>query len=90
MPAVHVKGYMLAPISDVPAIIRQIPEHIRLTRAEKGCELFSLLQDQDDPCKFWVEERFSSTDAFAFHQNRIKQTLWGAITENCSRFYKIS
>lgn len=89
MSEVTLTGYILVPSADLEAVIAELPTHIALTHAEPGCLSFEVLQDQENPLRFTVNETFTDADAFADHQARVRASKWGAVTENVERHYTI-
>ena len=60
MSKITLKGFILVPESDLSAVISELPNHIALTRKEKGCLVFDVLQDDDNSFRFSVVEVFVS------------------------------
>lgn len=83
------KGYILVPEADLVAVSKELPNHIELTRNEAGCLAFEVTRDRDNANRFNVYEEFSGKDAFAFHQDRVRDSKWGEITANVARHYEI-
>ncbi len=88
MPEVTLTGHIVVPPSDLDAVVAGLPSHIELTRNESGCIEFEVVRDADDPAIFHVSERFTSPEAFSFHQERVRSSPWGALTANVERHYK--
>ncbi len=86
---VILKGHISVADEDLVHIKQALAQHISLTRAEVGCLVFEVQQDDADANRFNVYEEFSSQSAFAEHQNRVSQSYWGEITKNVSRHYQI-
>ena len=82
-------GYIVVPDADLSAVIDELPRHIELTRAEQGCIAFDVIQDKQSRYKFTVYEKFSSREAFEFHQHRVRSSAWGLVAKNVERYYKI-
>ena len=59
MAKVMLRGYMEVPGSDLAAVTRELPTHIRLTREEEGCVVFDVVKDPGIPNRFNVYEEFS-------------------------------
>lgn len=53
-----------------------LPDHVALSRAEPGCLRFDIRQD-DDPLIWHLDEAFTDAAAFAAHQARTADSLWG-------------
>jgi (4S)-4-hydroxy-5-phosphonooxypentane-2,3-dione isomerase len=86
---VIVEGYILIPESEMEAITSELPNHIELTKKERGCLVFLVEQDHETYGKFNVYEEFISKEAFAEHQERVNESYWGSITKNVKRVYSI-
>lgn len=65
-----------------------LPEHIRLTRAERGCLRFDVV-GTDDPLVWQVDETFADRAAFDAHQARTKQSRWAQETAGIRRDFQI-
>lgn len=89
MSNVILKGYLLVPPADLPAVKQELPNHIRLTRKEAGCLVFEVSQDHENAQRFNVYEEFSSKEAFAAHQVRVRSSKWCEITAGMERYYEI-
>jgi len=66
-----------------------LPEHIRLTRLEPGCEHFEVTQSSD-PMVWELHERFATRADFETHQARTKASHWGQVSGGIARDYQIS
>ena len=64
-----------------------LPEHIRLTRAEPGCEEFNVIETA--PGVFEVSERFVDQAAFDAHQTRTRGSDWWRLTAHMPRDFDI-
>jgi len=78
------------PDGDLAKVMQALTEHIELTRQEKGCLVFEVAQDDTNPNRFNVYEEFVDREAFENHQQRVRDSRWGATTANISRHYEIS
>jgi len=67
-----------------------LPEHIRLTRAEPGCQSFEVVRSMADPVCFAVREVFRDREAFESHQARTRASPWWRATKGIPRDYTIS
>ena len=65
-----------------------LPEHVRLTRAEPGCIAFDV-RESADPLVWDVSEEFADEAAFAAHQQRVSESLWGRVTAGIERRYSV-
>tara|TARA_R110002110_G_scaffold71258_1_gene190591 strand:+ start:880 stop:1158 length:279 start_codon:yes stop_codon:yes gene_type:complete len=83
------KGHIIVPDGDLPAVSAALVEHIRLTREEPGCLCFEVNVDQDNPNRYNVYEEFQDRSTFEQHQQRVAASDWGAVTQNVSRHYEI-
>ncbi|MDC0610388.1 antibiotic biosynthesis monooxygenase [Vibrio sp.] len=90
MPKVILQGYILVPKNDLAAVHRELPNHKLLTKAEPGCLTFDVTPDSSNFLRFNVYEEFTDREAFEHHQRRVKASVWGEVTSNVERFYKVS
>ena len=88
MAKVILKGYVIVPDADLEAVKKELVNHIRLTRQEKGCLVFNVSQDSQNLNKFDVYEEFVDQDSFALHQDRTRDSEWGAIAAHVVRHYE--
>lgn len=89
MSKVVLSGYISVPESDLPQVKTALPEHIRLTRAESGCLVFTVTECPSDPARFEVYEEFEDEAACKYHQKRVASSPWSTCTKNVERHYKI-
>ena len=89
MSKVILSGFINVPANELSDIEKELPRHIRLTRDEPGCEVFEVTQVEADPRRFNVYEVFSSEADFARHQERVRNSEWGVLTQNVERHYTI-
>jgi autoinducer 2-degrading protein len=87
--AIVLKGHIHVPKEDLPLVKAHLGEHIRLTRDESGCLEFRVTQDQGDPLRFSVFERFRDKESFNLHQRRVENSEWGHVTKNVTRTYVV-
>jgi quinol monooxygenase YgiN len=71
------------------AVLRHLPRHVELTRAEEGCLAFDV-QPTSDRLVWTVSERFADQAAFEAHQARVRASEWGQATAGIVRDYVIS
>lgn len=90
MGSIILKGYIEVPDSDLNAVLKELPNHIGLTRAETGCNVFEVVQHSTSPNRFDVYEEFADQAAFDAHQARVKRSAWGRITAAASRQYEVT
>lgn len=90
IPMVILSGYIQVPDSDLDAVLSELPNHIELTRQEKGCISFSVVPDASNPNRFDVYEEFADDQSLEDHQARVKGSVWGSVTTNAARHYEIS
>jgi quinol monooxygenase YgiN len=85
---VSLTGSLICADDEQARIVRShLPEHIRLTRAEPGCEMFEVT-----PASDWVwnvAERFTDRAAFDAHQARTKASAWGQATLGIKRDFTL-
>lgn len=87
---IAVRGQLVcANEQEAAAVLFNLPEHTRLTRAEPGCLKFAVTQSAD-PLVFEVEERFLNQEAFDAHQARLRGTTWWEATQKIHRSYEVT
>ena len=89
MSKVIVEGYIDVPAQNIAAVMAELPNHIALTRLERGCLRFEVKNDAGYGNRFVVYEEFVNREAFDAHQRRVKESRWGAITKDVLRHYRI-
>ncbi|MEO0768879.1 MAG: antibiotic biosynthesis monooxygenase [Cyanobacteria bacterium J06649_4] len=87
--SIVLEGYMVVADSDLPHVLEALPKHIRLTKEEPGCLVFSVLQRPSEPNVFDVFEAFTNRETFDAHQKRVKQSAWSKVAANVERHYKV-
>ncbi len=90
MPKVILKGFIQVSSGDLDKIKSHLDDHIRLTRDEPGCLIFSVSQRKADPSIFDVHEVFEDAASYTAHQTRTKLSRWGKATRNVERHYEVS
>ncbi len=88
MKKVVLTGYIIIPNDERDEILSAFEIHKKLTLAETGCITFQITPCKDDTNKFMVYEEFINIDAFAEHQQRVKNSAWGKISTNVARHYQ--
>ncbi|MCH5643872.1 MULTISPECIES: putative quinol monooxygenase [unclassified Gordonia (in: high G+C Gram-positive bacteria)] len=89
-PNVVLRGRLLCADDDEAAIVvRLLPRHIELTRAEPGCLSFTVQQNAEDPRTWDVDERFVDAAAYQAHQDRARSSEWGHATAGIRRDYTL-
>lgn len=86
---VVLEGHIVVLDRDLPLVLKELPNHIKLTREEKGCLVFSVSQRSSEPNVFNVFEEFTDRRAFDEHQKRVRHSVWGEATANVERHYKV-
>ncbi|OWY15452.1 antibiotic biosynthesis monooxygenase [Thioclava sp. F34-6] len=87
--ALRLTGRLICANSTEAGIVHaHLPDHIALTHAEPGCEMFEVRQGAD-PLVFTVSERFTDRAAFEAHQARVQASEWGRATQGIARDYQI-
>lgn len=75
--------------SELHILEHYLPEHVKRTREEPGCNHFSVEPTQD-PLVWKVSEKFTSQATFEAHQSRSQHSEWGRQTANIARAYAIT
>lgn len=78
-------GTIIMPLDQQAKLRPLLEEHTALTRAEPGCLFFEVTQDQADPARFTVSERFADQAALAFHEMRGAASAWGPAARHLQR-----
>lgn len=89
MQKVILEGFIEFSDQDLPLILNELAHHVSLTRREEGCVIFQVDQDLEKKNRFKVYEEFKSRLDFEHHQERVKASYWGKITQNAVRSYSI-
>ena len=89
MNKVTLSGHILVPPADLPKIRAALPDHIEKTRAEAGCIVFTVEENQCEAGRFDVYEEFESKEAFEAHQTRARESDWGRVAKNVARHYSV-
>ncbi len=90
MPKTILSGHIVVPDDNLSDVLAELPTHVELTRREKGCLRFEVVQDSENQNIFSVYEEFTDRFAFEAHQLRVRTSSWGKITVNVARHYKIT
>ncbi|CAA0113889.1 Uncharacterised protein [BD1-7 clade bacterium] len=89
MSKVILKGFIIVPAEDLPAVKDELINHRNLTHNESGCLIFEVTQSESNLKRFDVYEEFKNKSEFEFHQQRVKDSYWGEVTANVERHYEI-
>jgi len=89
MNKVILKGFIIVPTADLPAVKQALISHKELTRNEPGCLMFNVTQSETNLNRFNVYEEFIDKTAFEQHQLRVKDSAWGKASANVKRHYEI-
>lgn len=89
MTKIYLEGYMDVPLEALEEVNLALKDHIRLTKAEEGCEKFDVILSEEKVGRFMVSEVFSSKESFEAHQARVKNSDWGKVTEGYPRHYTV-
>ena len=90
MAKVILEGHIIVPAGELEQVLRELPNHIALTRLEAGCLVFTVEQTQDNALRFNVYEEFIDRAAFELHQQRAASSKWGAVTQKVERHYQVN
>ncbi len=88
MKKVPLTGYIIIPQNERDEILSALEIHKKLTLEETGCITFQITPCESDENKFMVYEEFININAFAEHQQRVKNSAWGKISTNVERHYQ--
>ena len=91
MTKVHLTGRLICETpAELTIVETYLPDHIRLTRQEPGCEMFEVARSATDPMVWEVNERFASQEAFDAHQARGAASVWGRESAGIKRDFTIT
>jgi len=82
-----ISGYVDVPEQDRANFARALPEHSRLTNAEKGCRYFKVKPHPKIEGRYLVNEVFNDEAAYKAHIKRTEKTQWAEVTRNLKRSY---
>lgn len=89
MSVVKLTGRLVCADDDeAAAVLRHLPRHVELTRAETGCLHFTV-EPTEDPLVWNVSEVFVDQAAFDTHRARVQASEWGAATSGIRRDYVV-
>lgn len=89
MSKVTLSGYIVVMGSELASVRDALPIHIETTRAEQGCIVFNVEEHATETGRFEVYEEFKTSDAFRYHQKRVRESDWGVVTKNVARHYTV-
>jgi putative acetyltransferase len=85
IPMVALHGKLIcADAGQMMTALSLLPDHMDLSRAETGCLRFDITQDED-PLVWSLSEVFADTSAFAAHQSRTADSIWGRDSTDIGR-----
>lgn len=70
--------------AEADLVLRHLPEHLRLTRAEAGCESFDVVR-QGTSLVWDVVESFRDEAALGAHRERMIGSAWATATARIER-----
>ena len=86
---IYLSGHFDVAKQHIQETLLLLPEHIKLSREEKGCLDFRVTQSKKTEGRFQVFEKFNSKRAYLYHQKRIKNSKWKNIMTKLKRDYEI-
>jgi quinol monooxygenase YgiN len=89
MGIIRLSGHIDVPLDRLAEVQTALPDHIRLTLAEPGCQHFDVTPDPLIAGRFNVTEAFATRADFDAHQTRTQASDWARIASNIPRDYKI-
>jgi len=84
---IRLTGYIDVPADRLDAVSEALVEHLRLTRAEPGCESFDVTPAGGG--RLAVDELFVDRAAFEAHQARSAASEWAQVSAGLERSYRI-
>lgn len=86
---IRVTGTLTCATADEAELVRaNLPEHIRLSRAEPGCLTFNV-EPTDDPLVWRLDESFADKAAFKAHGDRMRSSAWFTVTQRLARNFEV-
>jgi len=73
MSKVILSGHIVVIESELASVRNALLIHIEATRAEDGCIVFNVEEHTAEVGRFDVYEEFEDSDAFRFHQKRVRE-----------------
>ncbi len=89
-PKIHLSGHVDVPVNDLAMFETAVAEHIRLSRAENGCEHFDIVPEGQIAGRFAVTEVFTNRAAFDSHTARTRASSWWEATKHIPRNIDLS
>ena len=86
---IYLSGHIDVAKQYIKETLSILSEHIKLTKEEKGCLDFRVIECQKIEGRFHVNKKFKSKNAYLFHQKRCKNSKWNNIEEKIKRNYEI-
>lgn len=87
---VRLKGFIIIPPEELELIEKELAIHADLSRKEPGCITFQATKSETNPQQYNIYEEFIDQPAFDFHQDRVKNSRWGAVSKSVKRYYEMS
>ncbi|MGJ8678592.1 MAG: putative quinol monooxygenase [Akkermansiaceae bacterium] len=89
MKKIILSGHITVLPTELDTIRKALLVHIEVTRAEEGCITFQVNEHPTEAGRFDVYEEFVSKVAFENHQKRVRESKWGAVSQNVARSYEV-
>ncbi|MFV0384027.1 GNAT family N-acetyltransferase [Paracoccus sp. (in: a-proteobacteria)] len=87
-PMIALSGRLIcADAAQMMTALSLLPDHMELSRAEAGCLRFDLWQDED-PLVWNLTELVADAQAFAAHQSRTTDSVWGRDSAGMARDFQ--
>jgi quinol monooxygenase YgiN len=87
---IHVTGRLIcATPEDANIVLRFLPDHIHLSRAEPGCLSFNVTRSTN-PLVWVLDETFADQAAFDAHNLRTRASPWFAASAHLTRDFRIN
>jgi len=74
---------------DLIIVDTYLPDHIRLSRAEPGCQSFTVRQSAD-PLVWLLDETYTDRAAFEAHQTRNRALVWWQVSHGLVRDFQVT
>jgi quinol monooxygenase YgiN len=87
---IHIRGHIDVPAADLAMFEAALKRHVHLSRAEPGCEQFTILPVENHPGRFAVTEVFRDQAAFDAHTARTRASDWWQATCHIPRHLRVA
>jgi quinol monooxygenase YgiN len=77
-------------LEEADRVSELLPEHIRTTRAERGCVRYEVWRSRADPVRYAFHGVFTNRATYGEHLARSEATLYGTCTRHIPRDFRLT